>query len=150
MWAQSTMCTVVSAKAPARHEHNLAAISAAFTHQLHGQNFCEEHKQTRKIQLHLEIHRDTNINIICAQFPTPLQCTTDPWEVRPKYPQMHRNIFTLPIFLSAQVPSKILSQSWTLHSGYLCALMHTLFSPILCAMPDAQPNTMVRSIFNVR
>ena len=48
MWAQSTMCTVVSGKAPARHEHNLAAISTAFTHQLHGQNFCEEHKQTRE------------------------------------------------------------------------------------------------------
>ena len=71
--------------------------------------------------------------------------------MRPKYPQMHHNIFTLLIFLSTQVPSTISSQSWTLHNGYQCALMHTLFSPILCAVwGDAQPNTMVRSIFNVR
>ena len=58
MWAQSTMCTVVSGKAPARHEHNLAAISTAFTHQLHGQNFCEEHKQTwENTNAHTNTHK---------------------------------------------------------------------------------------------
>ena len=149
MWAQSTMCTVVSAKAPARHEHNLAAISAAFTHQLHGQNFCEEHKQTRENTI---TFRNTqrykykhNLCTISHTFTVHNRSMRSAPKISANASQ-HFHIAHFPLCTgSKQNLIAILSPAQWLP---LCSNAHPV-QPYLMCNAWCTPNTMVRSIYNV-